>query len=114
MPLDLAETSGRVSGGHHAVLTFDGAGWHQPGDKPVLPKNISLLHLPPGCPELNPVDNIRQSLRQNRLGHRIFNTCGAIVEACCEAWNALTQTPDTPLPPDQGRRSMVEAVGTTG
>ncbi|WP_085938452.1 IS630-like element ISAli3 family transposase [Azospirillum lipoferum] len=93
MTLHLAEISGQVSD-HHAVLILDGAGWHQPGDKLVVPENISLLHLPPYCPELNPVENIWQFLRQNHLSHRVFDSYAAIVEACCEAWNALAQAPE--------------------
>ena len=33
--------------GAHAVLVCDGAGWHQTGGRLNVPKNISLLHLPP-------------------------------------------------------------------
>jgi hypothetical protein len=36
--------------GAHAVLTIDGAGWHQKGDKLRVPNNITLLHLPPYRP----------------------------------------------------------------
>jgi len=47
-----------------------GAGWHQPGDRLVVPANLSLLHLPPYCPELKPVENVWQFLRQNFLSQR--------------------------------------------
>ena len=59
-----------------------------------MPDNISLLTLPPPSPELNPVENIWQFLRQNHLSHRVFATCDAIVGACCEAWNALMAQPE--------------------
>lgn len=95
MNLHLAEISRQVATDHHAVLILDGAGWHQPGDKLVVPENISLLHLPPYCPELNPIENIWQFLRQNKLSFRIFNSYDDIVQACCDAWNALAQAPDT-------------------
>ena len=39
------------------------AGWHQPGDKPVVPGTIGLLHLLPYCPEIDPGENIWQYLR---------------------------------------------------
>jgi len=58
MNLHLATISAAVSPGAHAVLVIDGAGWHQTGDKLHLPDNISLLHLPPYSPELNPVENV--------------------------------------------------------
>jgi transposase len=95
MNLHLAEISTQVTPGAHAVLTLDGAGWHQTGDKLKLPDNISLLPLPPYSPELNPVENIWQFLRQNYLANRVFNTYTAIVDACCDAWNKLTAAPQT-------------------
>jgi transposase len=88
----LAEISTQVAAGSHAVLILDGAGWHQTGGKLIIPDNISILHLPPYCPELNPVENIWQYLRQNYLANRIFNSYKDIVDACCIAWNALTAT----------------------
>jgi transposase len=94
MNLHLSEISRHVADGHHAVVVLDGAGWHQPGDKLKVPDNISLLHLPPYCPELNPVENIWQFLRQNYLSHRVFESYQSIVDACCDAWIALTNAPE--------------------
>jgi transposase len=48
-----------------------------------------LLKLPAYSPELNPVENIWQYLRQNKLSNRVFKSYDAIVDACCDAWNAL-------------------------
>ena len=95
MNLHLAEISILVAPGAHAVITLDGAGWHQSGGKLKLPDNISLLALPPYSPELNPVENIWQFLRQNYLANRVFDTYAAIVDACCDAWHALVTAPDT-------------------
>jgi transposase len=86
----LAEIATQISPGSHAVLILDGAGWHQTGGKLEIPDNISLLHLPPYCPELNPVENIWQYLRQNFLANRVFDSYLDIVDACCAAWRALT------------------------
>ena len=60
-----------------------------------MPDTVSLLPLPPYSPELNPVGNIWQYLPQNHLANRVFDTCGAILDACCEGWNALVGLPDT-------------------
>jgi transposase len=60
-----------------------------------LPDNISLLPLPPYSPELNPVENIWQFLRQNYLANRVYETYEAIVDACSDAWNALAAASDT-------------------
>jgi hypothetical protein len=64
-----------------------GAGWHQTGGRLRVPE-ISLLRLPPYSPELNPVENIWECLRQNQPSDRVFANYEAIVEACCDAWNA--------------------------
>ena len=93
MTLHLAEISRRVAPGAHAVVTLDGAGWHQTGGRLRLPDNISLLKLPPYSPELNPVENIWQFLRQNHLSNRVFDDYTTIVDACCDAWNALIAEP---------------------
>jgi putative transposase len=90
MNLHLAEISRHVTPGAHAVVWADGAGWHKTGGKLKLPSNISLLKLPPYSPELNPVENVWQYLRQNQLSNRVFANSDAIVDACCDAWNALT------------------------
>ena len=58
-----------------------------------IPDNISLLQLPSYSPELNPVENVWQYLKQNFLSNRVFQTYEAIVEACCSAWNALMALP---------------------
>ena len=89
----LAEIARHVSPGAHAILVVDGAGWHSSRDL-VVPANITLLTLPPYSPELNPVENIWQFLRQNHLANRVFESYDAIVGACCEAWNALIEIPE--------------------
>lgn len=93
MNLHLAEISRQVVPGAHAVVVLDGAGWHQTGGKLRVPDNVSLLHLPPYSPELNPVENVWQFLRQNHLSNRIYENYAAIVDACCTAWNALVAEP---------------------
>lgn len=94
MTLHLAEISRCVTAGAHAVVTLDGAGWHQIGVKLTVPDNVTLLHLPPYSPELNPVENVWQYLRQNYLSNRVFDSYDAIVDACCDAWNKLAKQPD--------------------
>ncbi len=93
MNLHLAEIGRNVTPGSHAVVLLDGAGWHQTGGKLQIPENISLLHLPPYSPELNPVENVWQFLRQNQLSNRVFDSYDAIVDACSHAWNALSGEP---------------------
>lgn len=73
----------------HAVLVVDRAGWH--GSRALsVPSNVSLVPLPPYAPELNPVERVWLHLRERLLSHRVLDGYGAILDACCEAWNALT------------------------
>src|SRR3954449_839347 len=94
MQLHLVEISSRVRRGAHAVLLLDRAGWHTTG-RLVVPKNITLVFLPSRAPELNPVENIWQYLRQNWLSNRVFETYEAIIEAACDAWRNLLAEPTT-------------------
>src|SRR5215203_4063529 len=94
MQLHLVEISSRVRRGAHAVLLLDRAGWHTTG-RLVVPKNITLVFLPSRAPELNPVENIWQYLRQNWLSNRVFETYEAIIEAACDAWRRLLAEPTT-------------------
>ena len=85
----LTQISLAVPKGRHAVLVVDQATFHKT-DKLICPDNISLLFLPPYAPELNPVENLWAQLRHGWLANRCFEGYDAIVEACCEAWNAYT------------------------
>ncbi len=59
----------------------------------VVPANITIIALPPKCPELNPVENVWQFMRDNWLSNRIFKSYDDLVDHCCEAWNKLVDQP---------------------
>ena len=82
----LKEISVQVTPGAHAVVVCDGAGWHQQGERLRVPDNITLLPLPPYSPELNPMENIWDYLRGNKLSKRVWQSYEAIVAACKDAW----------------------------
>ena len=82
------------------MLTLDRAGWHTTS-KLQLPSNISLVHLPPASPELNPTENIWQHMRQSYLSNRVFRDYDDVVEASSSAWNNLIA--------EQGR---IASIGT--
>jgi transposase len=94
MSLHLAEISAAVAPGAHAVLLLDQAGWHL-SDKLTVPPNITIIPLPPKCPELNPIENVWQFMRQNWLSNRIFLSYANILDHCCHAWNKLADQPWT-------------------
>ena len=93
MDLFLAKFAQTLAADAHAVLVLDGAGWH--GKAALdLPDNITLVPLPPYSPELNPVERIWLYLRERYLSFRMLDDYDAILEACCRAWNDLTETKD--------------------
>jgi len=55
----------------HAVLIWDGAGFHTSGDL-MVPSNISVILLPPYSPELNPVENLWHYLRAHHWSNRAY------------------------------------------
>mgnify|MGYP002622036081 FL=1 len=101
MNLHLAEIGQMISPGKHAVVMLDPAGWDLSGDVTV-PDNITLLPLPPKCPELNVMENVWQFIRDNWLSNRVFAAYDGpkatpagryIVDHCCHAWNRLIDQP---------------------
>ncbi len=56
----------------HVVLVLDRAGWHIAKALEV-PANITLLHLPPYSPELNPVERLWAYIKSHYLSNRIIH-----------------------------------------
>jgi len=89
----LKDISAQVATNAHALLVCDGAGWHQPGQRLNVPDNITLLPLPPYAPELNPMENVWDYLRGNKLSARVWESLDDIMDACEEAWKFLVNDP---------------------
>jgi transposase len=94
MSLHLEEISTQVAPGAVAAVICDGAGWHATGGELKVPDNIVLLPLPPYAPELNPMENVWEYLRGNKLSANVWDDYDAILNACAEAWNWLIADPD--------------------
>ncbi|CCG42717.1 transposase [Magnetospirillum molischianum] len=67
---------------------LDDAGWHASATLAV-PGNITLVPLPPYSPESNPVERIWLYLRERFLSLQAWPDQEAIIQACCDVWNAL-------------------------
>jgi transposase len=90
MKLHMEEISKNVPEGRHALVIVDGAGWHQ---KYLNLENVTQLKLPPYSPELNPVEQIWQWLKQKWLSNRVYDSYEHIVDASCDAWNKMVTIP---------------------
>ena len=93
LALHLAEISRQVSSGAHGAVVFDGAGYHIARNLAV-PENITLIRLPPRAPELNPMENVWEYLRGNKLAITVFNDYDDIVDKTCDAWTFFANDPD--------------------
>jgi transposase len=90
----LKEVSCQVATNAHALLVCDGAGWHQPGERLIVPDNITLLRLPPYAPELNPMENVWDYLRGNKSSSLVCDTYEAMRNASKEARNFIANDPE--------------------
>ena len=90
----LAELSRRLGPDEHAVLIWDGAGYHT-SRALVVPANITLLPLPAYAPELNPVENLWHYLRSHHWANRVYADYEALLEAATESWRVVCLVPET-------------------
>lgn len=77
----------------HAVMVLDRAGWHVAKGLKV-PENVTLVHLPPKSPELNPAENLWHYLRSHHWSNRLYATWGDLKSAAVDAWRAVCLVPD--------------------
>ena len=92
MSLHLTAIGRKVAAGSHAALILDGAGYHLAAAL-TIPENVTLVRLPPYAPELNPIENVWEYLRGNKLAITVFDDYDDIVDKTCDAWNFFEQDP---------------------
>lgn len=57
-------------------MVMDGAGWHR-SHMLTPPKHVDLLSVPPSAPELNPVENLWDDVREQSVGNLGFDSLRA-------------------------------------
>jgi putative transposase len=88
--LFLEQFARELPAGVHAVLIWDGAGFHTGGDL-VVPGNVSLIQLPPYSPELNPVENLWHYLRSHHWSNRAYEGYKGLEEEAIRSLRAVCQ-----------------------
>jgi len=58
------------------IMVLDGASSHKSKEL-KLPKNVSLVPLPPYSPELNPAEQLWNTLRRDYFANRVFDSLDA-------------------------------------
>lgn len=83
MSLFLEEVSSRHSE-DYIVMIMDKAAWHT-AHILKIPENIAIKFLPPYSPQLNPVENIWEDLREKWFKNQVFKSQDAVEERLVEA-----------------------------
>ncbi len=89
----LAQFAAELPAGVHAILVWDGAGYHT-SPKLVVPSNVSLIELVPYSPELNPVENLWHDFRSHYWSLRVYADLDALEEAAITAWRRVCLVPE--------------------
>jgi transposase len=88
--LFLEQFSRELPAGVHAVLLWDGAGYHISADLKV-PSNVSVIRLVPYSPELNPVENLWHYLRSHYWSLRVYRDYNALEAEAARGLCAVCQ-----------------------
>ena len=75
------------------VMVLDNVGWHI-SEQLRIPKNMRLLPLPPYSPELNPMENIWDELREKSFHNRVFECLDQMEHHLLIALQAMEKSPD--------------------
>jgi transposase len=59
----------------------------------IIPNNITLMPPPPYAPEFNPMENVWDYLRGNKLSSLVWETYYDMIEACVKASNFIANDP---------------------
>ncbi len=81
-----------VSHNIHVVMIWDQAGFHI-SKKLKVPKNVTIVLLPPYSPELNPVENLWHYLRSHYWANRIYANYDTLRYAAVDAWHKAVLNP---------------------
>ena len=72
----------------YILLCQDSASWHKSKNL-VIPHNIELFFIPPATPEMNPIEQIWNEIKQKDFDNRSFNTLDKVVDQLCVSTNSL-------------------------
>jgi transposase len=89
----LKQFSATVPDDEHAVIIWDGAGYHK-SKSLQKPENITLIQLPAYSPELNPIENLWHYLKSHYLSNRAYADYEALEAAAVESWCQAVLNPD--------------------
>ena len=72
----------------YILLCGDRASWHKSNGL-IIPDNIELFFIPPATPEMNPMEQIWEELKEKDFDNRFFKTLNKLVDQLCISFNNL-------------------------
>ena len=75
------------------IMFMDKAAWHTTG-KLQIPKNMTLMFLPPYSPQLNPVEHLWKEIREKFFANRVFSSINAVEDQLFDALVYMNSHPD--------------------
>jgi len=82
----LAQFARTIPNDEHAVMLWDGAGFHASKQLRV-PENVTVVTLPAYSPELNPIENLWHYLKSHFWSNRAYDDYNALEQAAVDAWH---------------------------
>ena len=70
------------------LLVCDNATWHK-AKSLVVPKNIVITHIPAYTPEMNPIEQLWDEIREKNFANQHFASLKDVIDRLCHAVRAL-------------------------
>jgi hypothetical protein len=77
---------------YFVVMQVDQASWHHSKELKI-PANIRLIAQPAYSPELNPVEQVWEEVREKHLANRAFASLDEVIDKVCDGLNQLEADP---------------------
>jgi putative transposase len=72
----------------YILLCADRASWHRSKEL-VIPNNIELFFIPPTTPEMNPIEQIWEELKEKDFDNHFFHSLNNVIDQLCISINNL-------------------------
>jgi putative transposase len=72
----------------YILLVCDNAGWHKSKGLEV-PDNIEIIYIPPYTPEMNPIEQIWDELREKNFANKTFSSLKLLIDEVCISLRSL-------------------------
>lgn len=89
----LREFSAALSPDEHAIILWDGAGFHT-SKRLCVPENLTPIQLPAYSPEFNPIENLWHYLKSHYWSNHVHDNYEALETAAIDAWHHAVLDPE--------------------